>query len=89
MGRSDRFADMNEVYVHTETTCKEQLATWWQHMEEQFEALRDHFEALSTRLSNMGGHSECHHRPPPHISEEEDEHDDGYKSGIPSAECRT
>jgi hypothetical protein len=25
MGRSNRFADMNEVYVHTEIVCKEQL----------------------------------------------------------------
>ena len=89
MGRSDCFADMNEVNVRMETTRKEQLTTWWQPMEEQFEAMRDHFEALSTRLSNMGGHNECHHRPPPHVSEEKDEHDDGCKSRIPSAECRT
>ena len=54
-------------------------------MEEQFEAMRDQFEALPTRLSNMGGYNKCHHLPSPHISEE-DEHDNGYKFGIPSVE---
>jgi hypothetical protein len=46
-------------------------------------------EALPTRLSNMSGHNERHHRPPPHISEEEDEYDNGYKFGIPYAELQT
>jgi hypothetical protein len=55
-------------------------------MEEQFEAMRDQFEALPTQLSNMGGQNEHHHRPLLHVLEEEVEHDDGYKSGIPSAE---
>jgi hypothetical protein len=32
MGMSNRFADMNEVYVHTETTCKEQPAIRLRHM---------------------------------------------------------
>jgi hypothetical protein len=32
MGRSNRFADMNEVYAHTETTRKEQPAIRLQHM---------------------------------------------------------
>jgi hypothetical protein len=79
-------ADINEGRMRTETARKEQLETWWQHMEEQFEAMRDQFEAVPTRLSNMGGHNECHHQPPPHVSEEEDEHDNEYKSGIPSVE---
>jgi hypothetical protein len=78
---------MNKVHVHTKTARKEQLVTWWQHMEEQFKAMRDQFEALYIRLSNMGGHNKHHHRPPLHISEEEDEHDNGYKSRILSAEC--
>jgi hypothetical protein len=85
MEKGNRFANMNEVQVRTETTRKEQLATWWQHMEEQFEAMKDQFEAFPTRLSNMGGHNEHHHRLPPHVSDEEDEHDNGCKSGIPSA----
>jgi hypothetical protein len=89
MGMGNRLAHMNKVHVRTETTCKEQLATWWQHMEEQFEAMRDQFEALPTRLSNMSGHNEHHYRPPPHILEEEDEHDDGYKFEIPFTEHRT
>jgi hypothetical protein len=37
---------MNEVYVCMEAACKEQLATWWQHMEDQFKAMRDQFEAF-------------------------------------------
>ena len=86
MGRDNRLADMNKVYVRTKAERKEQLATWWKHTEEQFKATRDQFKALLIRLSNMGGHNERHHRPPLHVSEEEDEHDDGYKSGIPSAE---
>jgi hypothetical protein len=32
MGRSNRFADMSEVYAHTETTRKEQLAILLQNM---------------------------------------------------------
>jgi hypothetical protein len=84
MRRGNHFANMNEVQVHTEIACKEQLATWWQHMEEQFKAMRDQFEALPTRLSNVSGHNKGYHRPPPQISKEEDKHDNGYKSGIPS-----
>jgi hypothetical protein len=32
MGRSNHFADMNEVYVHTETAHKEQPAICLRHM---------------------------------------------------------
>jgi hypothetical protein len=32
MGRSNRFVDMNEVYTHIKTTCKEQLAIRLWHM---------------------------------------------------------
>jgi hypothetical protein len=71
-----RCVDMNEVHVRTVTTRKEQLATWWQHMDEQFEAIRNHINAFTTRLSNMGGHNKRHHQPLPHVSEEEDEHND-------------
>jgi hypothetical protein len=52
---------MNKVQVRMETTRKEQLAAWWQHMEEQFKAMRDQFEAFLTRLSNMSGHNKRHH----------------------------
>jgi non-ribosomal peptide synthetase component F len=89
MERSDCFTDMNKVHVRTETTRKEKLATWWQYMEEQFKALSDQFEAFLTQLSNMGGHNEHHHQPSPHIWEEEDKHDNGYKFGIPFAVPRT
>ena len=86
MERSDNFTNMNEVQVRSETTRKKQLATWWQHMEEQSKAIRDQFKAFPTQLSNMGGHNKHHHRPPPHVWEEEDELDDGYKSAIPFVE---
>jgi hypothetical protein len=39
MGRSDRLADMNEVYVHTKTARKEQPAICLRHMEEKFGGL--------------------------------------------------
>jgi hypothetical protein len=39
MGRSDRLIDMNEVYVYTKTTCKEQLTIHLRHMEERFGSL--------------------------------------------------
>jgi hypothetical protein len=32
MGRSNRFADINEVYAHTKTVCKEQPAIRLRHM---------------------------------------------------------
>ena len=86
MGRSNRFADMDEVYVHTETARKEQpairlrhmsgrsnncrcqprlrfakaefksIAERWQHKEDQFWAMGDHIEDLTTQLSNLRGH---------------------------------
>jgi hypothetical protein len=39
MGRSDRLADMNEVYVYMKTTHKEQLLICLRHMEERFGGL--------------------------------------------------
>ena len=39
MERSDRLVNMNEVYVHTKTTRKEQLAICLRHMEERFGGL--------------------------------------------------
>jgi hypothetical protein len=39
MGRSDRLADMNEVYMHTKTACKEQLVILFEAMEEKFDGL--------------------------------------------------
>ena len=88
MGRSNHLADMNEVHVRIKTARKEQLATWWQHTEEQLTAMRDQFEAFPTWLSNIDGYNKCHHWFLPHVSEEEDKHDDGYKSEIPYAEHR-
>jgi SpoVK/Ycf46/Vps4 family AAA+-type ATPase len=78
MGRSNRFVEMDEVYVHTETARKEQSAIHlrhmsvgsnscrrqpklqfagaegkfiterWQHKEDQFRAMRDQIEDLTT-----------------------------------------
>jgi hypothetical protein len=39
MGKSNSLADMNEMYVHTKTTCKEQPAICLRHMEERFDGL--------------------------------------------------
>ena len=36
---SDYLVDMNEVYVHTKTTCKEQSTICLRHMEERFGGL--------------------------------------------------
>jgi hypothetical protein len=86
MGRSNRFAEMDDVYVHTEIARKEQsairlqpmsggldscrcqprpryagaegkiIAERWQHKEDQFRAMRDQIEDLTTQLSNLRGH---------------------------------
>jgi hypothetical protein len=86
MGRSNRFAEIDKVYVHTETARKKQPAIrlWhmsggsdscrcqprlrfveaegkfivkhWQHKEDQFRAMRDQIEDLTTQLSNLRGH---------------------------------
>jgi hypothetical protein len=39
MGKSNSLADMNEMYVHTKTTCKEQSAICLRHMEERLDGL--------------------------------------------------
>jgi hypothetical protein len=65
MGRGNRCADLNEVYVRIEVACKEQPAIHFQHMEEQLEAMRDQVEALTTQLSNMGGHNRRRRQPRP------------------------
>jgi hypothetical protein len=40
MGRSNLFEDMNEVYVHTETTRKEQPAICLRHMSDGLDSCR-------------------------------------------------
>ena len=87
MGRSNRFVDMNEVHVRTETACKEQSAIclrhmsgglnicrrqprprftevegksnaeWRQYKEDQFRAMRDQIEDLTTQISNLCGYN--------------------------------
>ena len=39
MGMSDCLTNMNKMYVHTKTACKEQLTICLQHMEERFGGL--------------------------------------------------
>jgi hypothetical protein len=86
MGRSNHFAEMDEVYVHTGIALKEQptirlrhmsggsdncrrqprprfageegkfIAERRQHKEDQFRAMRDQIEDLTTQLSNLRGH---------------------------------
>jgi hypothetical protein len=72
-GRGNRYANLEDVYGHEEAVHREQSAVRWQHVEEQFVAMRDQVEGLITLLSNMCGHNEHCHQPPPQILEEEDE----------------
>ena len=62
-------------------TCKEQLATRWQHKEKQFEAMRDHSKPslpdYPTWVVTTNVIIDPHH-----ISEEEVEYDNGYKSNF-------
>jgi hypothetical protein len=63
MGRGNHLADMNEVYVHTKTTRKEQLAICLRHMEERFGDLivpkkgcvRTQHEVPTNYLADMDG----------------------------------
>ena len=57
-------------YDHEEVVRREQSVVRWQHVEEQFVAMRDQVKALTTLLSNMGGHNKRSHQPPPHVLEE-------------------
>ena len=61
---TDHLADMNGLnirrrqprlwYMRAEDKF---IAKHWQHMEEQFTAMGDQIDALTTQLSNMGGHN--------------------------------
>jgi hypothetical protein len=63
MGTSDHLADMNEVYVHMKTACKEQSEICLQHMEERFGGLtvpkkgraRTQHRVPIDHLANMDG----------------------------------
>lgn len=85
-GKGNCYGSLHDVYEHEELVCGEQDATQWQHMEEQYKAMRDQIEALTTQLSNTRGPNVRHHRPPLHASEEEDEDGYGYESENPFVE---
>ena len=80
MGRSNRLADMNEVYVHTKTAHKEQPAIRLQHMEGKFGGLtvrkkgraRTQHGVPNDHLANMDGPNICHRQPRPWYTEAED-----------------
>jgi hypothetical protein len=80
MGMSDRLADMNEVYVHTKTACKEQPAIRLWHMKEKFGGLtvpkkgcaRTQHEALTNQLADMDGPNVRRHQPRPRYAGAED-----------------
>jgi hypothetical protein len=72
MGRRDRLADMNEVYVHTKAACKEQPAIRLQNME-RFDGLTvqrkgcasTQHEVPIDHLADMDGLNVRHHQPRP------------------------
>jgi hypothetical protein len=88
MGRGNRYADINEVYVRIEAARKEQLVICLQHMEEQLEAMRDQVEALTTRFSNMGVNNVRHCQPRPQHAGPEDKFIVESKLVNPFVECR-
>ena len=73
MGRSNRLADMNEVYVHTKTSRKEQPVIRLQHMEEKFSGqtvrkkgrARTQHGVPTNHLADMDGLNICRRQPRP------------------------
>jgi hypothetical protein len=73
MGRCNRLADMNEVYVHTKTARKEQPTIRLRHMEEKFGGLtvpkkgraRTQHRLPTNQLTDMDGPNVCRHQPRP------------------------
>jgi hypothetical protein len=80
MGRSDRLADMNEVYVHTKTTRKEQPAICLRHIEEKFGGLtvpkkgraRTQHGVPTNQLADMDGPNVRRRQPRPRYAGAED-----------------
>jgi hypothetical protein len=73
MGRGDHLVDMNEVYVHTMTTRKEQPVICLRHMEEKFGGLivrkkgraRTQHGVPTNHLADMDGPNVRHRQPRP------------------------
>jgi hypothetical protein len=73
MGRSNRLADMNEVYVHMKIAHKEQPAIHLRHMEEKFGGLtvrkkgraRTQHGVPTDHLVDMDGSNICCRQPRP------------------------
>jgi hypothetical protein len=80
MGRSDRLADMNEVYVHTKIARNKQPAIRLRHMEEKFGGLtvrkkgrvRTQHGVPTDYLADMDGPNICHRQPRPWYTGVED-----------------
>jgi hypothetical protein len=80
MGRSDRLVNMNEVYVHTKTTHKEQPAICLRHMEEKFGGLTvpkkgracTQHGVLTNQLADMDGPNVHRRQPRPRYAGAED-----------------
>jgi hypothetical protein len=62
-GMGNCYANLNEVYERKESVHEELAVAHWQHMEEQLEVMRGQMEALTTNLTNMGGHNRHLHQP--------------------------
>jgi hypothetical protein len=80
MGKSNRLPNMNTVYVHTKTTCKEQPGIRLQHMEEKFGGLTirkkgcacTQHRVPTDHLADMDGPNICRRQPRPWYTGAED-----------------
>jgi hypothetical protein len=80
MGRGNRLADMNEVYVHMKTARKKQPAICFRHMEEKFGGLtvpkkgraRTQHGVPTNQLADMDGPNVRCHQPRPRYAGAED-----------------
>jgi hypothetical protein len=80
MGKSDRLADINEVYVHTKTARNEQPTICLRHMKERFGGLTvlkkgracTQHGVLTDHLANMDGPNICRRQPRPWYTGAED-----------------
>jgi hypothetical protein len=73
MGKSNRLADINKVYMYTKTTRKEQSTICLRHMEKRFGGLtvpkkgcaRTQHGVPTNHLANMNGPNICRRQPRP------------------------
>jgi hypothetical protein len=73
MGRNDHLASMNKVYMHIETSHKEQPTIRLEHIEERFDGLtvrkkghaRTQHGVPTDHLADMDGPKVCRRQPRP------------------------